>query len=123
MKSSLPSTLAKILIPLALIAIAGVQVAVNKGHVDNNIVGALVFIGVGGTAGYAIDRLIQNLYWARSTGGVERHRDDEEGDDPRPHPRRRRRNVPPRREREEPALERDEPVHEELGWSDDPPLD
>lgn len=72
-KDSGPSRIAKAIVPLALVAIAAYQVIVNRGHVDDNVVGALVFIAVGGTAGYAIDRIIQNLYWARTTGGVDRH--------------------------------------------------
>ncbi|MDQ1584515.1 MAG: hypothetical protein QOF36_2569 [Microbacteriaceae bacterium] len=31
----------------------------NNGHVDNNVIGALVFIALGGAVGYVADRFIQ----------------------------------------------------------------
>lgn len=96
-----PSTFVKLVIPLAFVGFAVFQLITNRGHVDDNVIGALVFIGVGGTAGYAIDRLIQNLYWARTTGGVDRqHPDPDEPESeryeptPESRPRRRRKRRP-----------------------------
>lgn len=52
-------TFFKVLIPLFLIGLAVFQSLVNKGHVDNNVIGALVFVALGGAVGYIADRFVQ----------------------------------------------------------------
>lgn len=52
-------TFLKVLIPLFIMGIAAFQTVANNGHVDNNVIGALVFIALGGAVGYVADRFIQ----------------------------------------------------------------
>jgi hypothetical protein len=52
-------TFLKVLVPLFIMGLAIFQSASNNGHVDNNVIGALVFIALGGAVGYVADRFIQ----------------------------------------------------------------
>lgn len=42
-----------------IMGLAIFQSVSNNGHVDNNVIGALVFIALGGAVGYVADRFIQ----------------------------------------------------------------
>lgn len=52
-------TFLKVLVPLFIMGLAIFQSVSNNGHVDNNVIGALIFIALGGAVGYVADRFIQ----------------------------------------------------------------